>query len=173
MTYQTKTFTRIEIDEKAKRFIEKASKGDEIHIIAHRRRFADDPEEYARKLEEQRGYNHIPQDVRVLFLEIDGEVPSKFEEVLEVRGVNVGGCRVLRGESTVVPNAIAAFLLYLRDETGKTPNCYLGWTEGNPFAYVIRYILFGEGDTAPFTHEVLREAEPNLERRPIIHVGGR
>jgi hypothetical protein len=93
--------------------------------------------------------------------------------VLEVRGVNVGGYRVLRGESTVVPNAIAAFLLYLRDETGKTPNCYLGWTEGNPFAYVIRFILFGEGDTAPVIHEVLREAEPNLGRRPIIHVGGK
>ena len=90
-----------------------------------------------------------------------------------MRGVNVGGYSVLRGESTVVPNAIAAFLLYLRDETGKTPNSYLGWTEGNPFAYVLRYILFGEGDTAPVTHEVLREAEPNLERRPIIHVGGR
>jgi hypothetical protein len=165
---------RIELDEKAKRLIEETSKGDEIHIIAHRRRFADDPEEYARKLHEQREYNHIPKDVPVLFLEIDVEDPSEFEEeVLEMRGVNVGGHRVLRGESTVVPNAIAAFLLYLRDETGKMPNCYLGWTEGNPFAYVIRYILFGEGDTAPVTHEVLREAEPNLERRPIIHVGGK
>src|SRR5215213_1300800 len=164
---------RIEIDEKAKRFIEAASKEDELHIIAHRR-FSDDPEEYARKLEEQREYNHIPKDVPVLFLEIDVEDPSEFkEQVLEVRGVPVGGYRVLRGESTVVPNAIAAFLLYLRDETGKTPNCYLGWTEGNPFAHVLRYILFGEGDTAPVTHEVLREAEPNLERRPIIHVGGR
>ena len=165
---------RIELDEKAQRLIDEASKGDEIHIIAHRRRFADDPEEYARKLYEQREYNHIPKDVPVLFLEIDVEDPSEFgEEVLEVRGVNVGGYRVLRGESTVVPNAIAAFLLYLRDETGKTPNCYLGWTEGNPFAYVIRFILFGEGDTAPVIHEVLREAEPNLERRPIIHVGGK
>jgi len=164
----------IELDEKAHRFVEEASEGDEIHIIAHRRRYSDDPEEYARKLEEQREYNHIPEDVPVLFLEIDVEDPSEFEEeVLEVRGVNVGGYRVLRTESTVVPNAIAAFLLYLRDETGKTPNCYFGWTEGNPFVYVIRYILFGEGDTAPVTHEVLREAEGNLQQRPVIHVGGK
>jgi hypothetical protein len=33
---------------------------------------------------------------------------------------------------------------------------------------VVRYILFGEEDTAPVTHEVLREAEPDLERGPNI-----
>jgi hypothetical protein len=60
----------IEVDEKARRFIEEASKGDEIHVIAHRRRTGKDPEEYARKLEEQREYNHIPAGTPVLFLEI-------------------------------------------------------------------------------------------------------
>ncbi|HZB10681.1 MAG TPA: amino acid transporter [Rubrobacter sp.] len=162
----------IELDETALRFIEEASRGGEIHIVANRRQ-AGDEKEYARKLEEQRKDNRIPEDVPVLFLEIDVEDPSEFEEeVLEVRGVRVGDYRVLRAESTVVPNAIAAFLLHLRDTTGKTPNCYFGWTEGNPFLYVIRYILFGEGDTAPVTHEVLREAEPDIDRRPNINVGG-
>jgi len=164
---------RIELDEKARHFIEEASQGEEIHIIAHRRRSGNESKEYARKLAEQQEFNRVPKDVPVLFLEVEVEDASEFEEVLEARGVEVGGYKVLRAESAVVPNAIAAFLLYLRDETGKTPNCYFGWTEGNPFVYVVRYILFGEGDTAPVTHEVLREAEPDLERRPNINVGGR
>jgi hypothetical protein len=165
---------RIEVDEKARRFIEEASQGEEVHIIAHRSRSGNNPKEYVRKLAEQQEFNRIPEDVPVLFLEIDVEDASEFEEeVLEVRGVEVGGYKVLRAESAVVPNAIAAFLLYLRDTTGKTPNCYFGWTEGNPFVYVVRYILFGEGDTAPVTHEVLREAEPDVDRRPNINVGGR
>jgi hypothetical protein len=165
---------RIEVDEKARRFIEEASQGEEVHIIAHRSRSGNNPKEYVRKLAEQQEFNRIPEDVPVLFLEIDVEDASEFEEeVLEVRGVEVGGYKVLRAESAVVPNAIAAFLLYLRDTTGKTPNCYFGWTEGNPFVYVVRYILFGEGDTAPVTHEVLRGAEPDVDRRPNINVGGR
>jgi hypothetical protein len=164
---------RIELDEKANGFIKETSEGEEIHVIAHRRRPTNDPEEYARKLEEQRKYNRLPEEIPVLFLEIDVSDASEFTEVLNVRGVKVGDNKVLRAESPVVPNAIAAFLLYLRDQTGKIPNCYFGWTEGNPFVYVIRYILFGEGDTAPVTHEVLREAEPDLEQRPIIHVGGK
>jgi len=46
-----------------------------------------------------------------------------------------------------------------------------GWTEGNPITYLLKYLAFGEGDTAPVTREVLRQAEPDVAKRPRIHVG--
>jgi hypothetical protein len=163
---------RIEIDEAAQGFIQEAASGNGIHIVANRRQ-AGDEREYTLKEEEQREDNHIPAEEPILFLEVAVEDASQFEEVLEVRGVEIGGHKVLRAKSSVVPNAIAALLLHLRDTTGKTPHCYFGWAEGNPIAYLFRFILFGEGDTAPVTHEVLREAEPERKQRPAIHVGGR
>ena len=163
---------RIEMDEAANRFVDEASLGDEIHIVANRRQ-AGNVQEYDKKEKEQREDNHIPEDVPIIFLEVDVEDASEFEDVLEVWGVEVGSHKVLRAQSSVVPNAIAALLLHLRDTTGKTPHCYFGWTEGNPVVYLFRFLLFGEGDTAPVTHEVLREAQPDPEQRPAIHVGGR
>jgi hypothetical protein len=42
---------------------------------------------------------------------------------------------------------------------------------GNPIVYLLKFLAFGEGDTAPVTREVLRQSEPNPMRRPRIHVG--
>jgi hypothetical protein len=87
------------------------------------------------------------------------------------RGAAVGPYRVLRAQSAAVPNAIAAFLLYLRNQTDKIPHAYFNWSEGNPVLFLIPYVLNGQGDVAPLTREILRQAEPNPERRPAIHAG--
>jgi hypothetical protein len=161
---------RIDLDEAAKQFIDEVSRG-EIRIIANRCQKGD-REEYRLKEIEQRADNHIPKDDPVVFLEVKVCDASEFSDVMKIRGVTVDGYRVLRAESSTVPNAIAAFLLYLRDQTGKLPHGYFAWTEGNPLVYMLKYIFFGEGDTAPVTREVLRQAEDDPERRPAIHVGG-
>lgn len=89
-----------------------------------------------------------------------------------MRGVEVDGYRILRAEGAAVPNTIAAILLYLRDRTQKLPHVYFGWSEGNPIKFLLRFILFGEGDIPLVTREVLRKAERDTERRPVLHVGG-
>jgi len=46
---------------------------------------------------------------------------------------------MLRGESATAPNAIGAFLLYLRDRTGKVPHAYFIWTERDQRVEWLRY----------------------------------
>ena len=69
-----------------------------------------------------------------------------------------------------MPNAIAAVLLALRDGAGVVPKAYFQWSEGNPIRHLLEYLILGRGDTAPVVREILREAEPNPQRRPGIHV---
>jgi hypothetical protein len=129
------------------------------------------PEEYAHKLREAQESHHLPPNTRVLFVEVRPSDASEFSDVLNVAGADVGGHHVLRCASPAIPNAIAALLLFIRDQTRQVPHAYFGWTEGNPIAYLLKFLAFGEGDTAPVTREVLRQAEPDPELRPRIHVG--
>jgi hypothetical protein len=158
----------VDLDVDAEAFIE-TSHG-VVRIIANRPDTRHE-EEYAAKLREARASHHLPEHAHVLFLEIDRGDASTFSERLLVHGTKVGPYRVLRTTSPAVPNAIAALLLHVRDRTGHLPHAYFGWTEGNPIAYLLKFLAFGEGDTAPVTREVLRQAEDDPARRPRIHVG--
>jgi hypothetical protein len=162
---------KIELDESAQEFIEEARQSGHIRIVANRCDRGD-MREYEFKEREKRTDNHIPTRDPVVFFEVKPSDASDFSGALKVRGVEVGGYRVLRTESPAVPNAIAAFLLYLRDTTGEIPHIYFGWSEGNPLSYLFRYIFFGEGDTAPVTREILRQVEDDPDKRPGVHVGG-
>jgi hypothetical protein len=159
---------KITLDATAKRFIDEAAQGQTLRIVANEPRRCDDSE-YVRREREQREDNGIPPTEKVVFLEIYVPDGSEFSADLNVHGVEVGPHHVLRAESAAVANGIAAFLLYLRDQTGKVPHAYFNWSEGNPLLYLIRYVLSGHGEVAPITREVLREAEPDPARRPRIH----
>jgi hypothetical protein len=161
---------RVELDELAKQLVKQEAEG-QIHIIANKCQ-SGNVREYELKAREQREANGIPARATVLFLEVDVNESSEFADVMRIKGVEIGGYRVLRAQAPTVPNAIAAFLLHVQETTGKRPHCYFSWSEGNPLAHLVRFVVFGEGDTAPLTREVLRRAEPDPARRPAIHVGG-
>ncbi|MFD4537071.1 amino acid transporter [Kitasatospora sp. NPDC058397] len=162
--------TDVVLDDVAERF---------VRDYAHRplRLIANEPThrdvaEYRDKIRQIRADNDIPGEDDLVFVEVTVRDASDFETELTVRGeVLHGRYRVLTLESSSIPNAIAALALTIRDRTGQQPHLYFEWTEGNPFAQFLRFFLFGQGEVAPVTREVLREAEPDRSRRPRVHVG--
>lgn len=162
--------TSVTVDPMAERFVR--------DIASRRIRFiANEPDnrdiaEYREKVEQIRADHDLPAQEDFVFLEVTVLDPSEFESVMNVRGeVLHGRYRVLTLESSSIPNALAALLLHVRDTTGCIPHVYFEWTEGNPFTNFLRFFLFGQGEVAPVTREVLREAEPDRARRPRVHVG--
>ncbi|WP_112466111.1 APC family permease [Streptomyces triticisoli] len=162
--------TSVTLDDMAERFVRDIASR-KIRFIAHEphRR---DKAEYRDKLEQIHSENDIPATEDFVFVEVTVTDPSEFEAGLTVRGEVVHDrYRVLTLESSSVPNALAALLLHVRERTGRIPHIYFQWTEGNPLANFLRFFLFGQGEVAPVTREVLREAEPDRARRPRVHTG--
>nr|WP_211238257.1 APC family permease [Deinococcus pimensis] len=162
---------RVELDANARRFLNEAAAAGSLRFIANQLD-AGDAAEYSEKERDVRAETHLPSGEPFLFLEVTVADPSEFSDVLEVRGVEVAGYRILRVESSAVPNAIAAFLLWARDTYGELPHVYFQWIEGSPVLAAARFLVLGEGDIAPLTHEILRRAVRSAELRPVVHVGG-
>ena len=160
----------VEFDTTADRFLRDCARRN-IRLIANEPD-AGDTAEYVSKMRQVTHDNDLPDEGDIIFIEVIVTDPSDFETTLHVRGlVRAGSRRVLTFESSVVPNSLAAVLLAVRDRTGVNPHIYFEWTEGNPVTQFLRFLLFGVGEVAPVTREVLRRAEPDRTRRPHIHVG--
>ncbi|OII38374.1 amino acid transporter [Curtobacterium sp. MMLR14_010] len=160
----------IELDATARQFVEAdADQFSSVCIIANEPG-AGTAAAYRAKGREERRDSGIPARVPTMFLEVLPADSSDFEEDLVVEGHVVAGHRVLRVRSGNVPNTIASTLLAIRDIAGVVPSIYFEWNEGSPIRNAIRFVFTGVGDVAPVTREVLREAEPEVSRRPSVHV---
>ena len=161
--------TEVHLDPMAQLFVRDCARR-KLRLVANEPDSRDESE-YREKLWQIKHDHDLP-DEDIVFAEVTVGDPSDFESTLNVHGEVVHGrYRVLTMQSSTVPNALAALLLDVRDETGKVPHIYFEWTEGNPLANVLRFLFTGSGEVAPVTREVLREAEPDRNRRPRVHVG--
>jgi hypothetical protein len=160
----------ISFDAAAEEFIEAAAKCGTLYLIPNE---PDDRDgnEYRDKTREIRAENNLPKWAPLIFVEITVSDASDFETQLEIVGEERFGHRILTVRSSVVANTIAEIALAIRDRTTLVPHIYFTWTEGNPVTNLLRFLFVGDGEIAPVTREVLREAEPDPARRPRVHVG--
>ena len=163
---------RVEFDAAAQEVLERAAHDPQpIRFIANKLD-AGDTEEYHEKSLEVRVDNHLRAGDSAYFLEVEITDASDFATNVHVTSVDVGHHQVLRATGPSVPNVLAAVLLSIRDITSEPPHVYFEWSEKGPAQNALRFLFAGEGDVPPLTHEILRRAEPDPARRPVVHAGG-
>ncbi len=162
--------TDVELDPTAELFIRDCARRT-VRLIANEPD-ARDPAEYSEKRRQILRDHDLTDDQDFIFVEITVADPSEFATRLDVHGLVMHKkYRVLTLESATVPNALAALLLHIRDTTNRQPHLYLEWTEGHPAVNFLQFMMFGVGEVAPVTREVLRRSEPDRDRRPHVHAG--
>ena len=162
--------TEVELDRSAQMFIRDCARRT-VRLVANEPG-AGDAKEYSEKRAQIMKDHDLTDEQDFIFVEITVTDPSEFATRLGVHGdVKHHQYRVLTLESSTVPNALAALLLHIRDQTGHRPHIYFEWTEGHPAVNFLQFLFGGVGDVAPVTREVVRRAEPDRARRPHVHAG--
>lgn len=162
----------VALDASAAAFLDDAARWPQpLRIIANKLDDGSD-DEYREKALEVRIDNHLPARERAIFLEVVVPDASEFTSTVRVTFSQVGPHPVLRAEGPSVPNTLAAVLLRLSQMMPVAPHAYFEWSERPPAQNMLRFLLAGEGDIPPLTHEILRRSVPDAGRRPQIHVGG-
>ncbi|NUR10139.1 MAG: amino acid transporter [Nocardioidaceae bacterium] len=162
--------TEITYDSRAESFLRDCARRS-IRLVANEAD-ARDVAEYREKIRQIVDDHDLPNAGDIIFVEVQVGDYSDFESRIEVRGeVMHDEYRVLTVTGASVPNTLASLLLDIRDRTGVRPHIYFEWTEGDPAAHLLRFLLFGVGEVAPITREVLRRAESDRTLRPHIHAG--
>lgn len=163
---------RVLYDDSARMILDDAALGPQpLRFIANKIN-AGDKDEYRAKSLDVRMHNHLNARQGAIFLEVEISDASDFATTVHVGSAVVGGHYILRATGPSVPNVLAAVLLDVRDRVSKPPHIYFEWSEKAPGQNVLRFLLAGEGDIPPLTHEIIRRAEPDADRRPQVHVGG-
>lgn len=163
---------QVDIDDSAMAVLEEAIADPRPICFIANKLNADDTDEYDEKMLEVMLDNHLTAADDRVFLEVRVTDASDFLSRVTLTSVQVGKHRILRAEGAAVPNTIAAVLLRVRDLDDQVPHVYFEWSERPPGANALRFLLAGEGDIPPLTHEILRRAVPDEAQRPRVHVGG-
>ncbi|MFM7322805.1 MAG: APC family permease, partial [Armatimonadota bacterium] len=161
----------VEFDEAAVRMLETMATQSEVRFIANHPD-EEDASEYTKLARTAAWRHHFPEQERWAFVEVYVQDASSFSSTLRVEGLDVDGFWVLRCHGVAVPNAIAALLLEVRRRTNRQPHVYFQWIEASPLRFLAKFFLTGQGDVAPLTHEVLRRAEQDPGKRPVVHAAG-
>ncbi len=125
----------------------------------------------ADKEAEIRARHRLTPEIPVVFVEATLGDPSEFYQLPLVEAHQDDGRFVLRvTRCASIPHALAAVALEL-SKVGDPPEIHFGWSDENPIAANLKFVLFGQGNVPWMVRALIRRAEPRPERQPQVIIG--
>lgn len=125
----------------------------------------------AEKEEQIRKVHHLDANVPIVFVEATlGDVSEFYHspiiEVTEEEGRFI--IRVTKCAS--IAHTLASIALEL-SKSGTPPELHFGWSDENPLAMNLGFVLFGEGNIPWMVRELITKAEPDPAKQPRVIIG--
>ena len=125
----------------------------------------------AEKEEQIRRVHHLDAGVPIVFVEATlGDVSEFYHspiiEVTEEEGRFI--IRVTKCAS--IAHTLASIALEL-SKSGTPPELHFGWSDENPLAMNLGFVLFGEGNIPWMVRELIIKAEPDPAKQPRVIIG--
>lgn len=138
------------------------------YLVPHR---AGGARTLAEKEEQIRKDHHLDASVPIVFVEATlGDVSEFYHspviEVTEEEGRFI--VRVTKCAS--IAHTLASMALEL-SKCGKPPELHFGWSDENPLAMNLGFVLFGEGNVPWMVRELIQKAESDPAKQPRVIVG--
>ena len=116
--------------------------------------------------------HRIPPEMSIVFVEVNLSDASEFlqEPWMEIQQEE-GRFIVKVTHSASIAHVLAALALDMA-KVGRPPEIHFGWTDDTPLSGTLGFLFFGEGNVPWMVRELIRRAEPNEEKRPLIVVAG-
>jgi len=126
----------------------------------------------AQKEAQIRREHRIPRDLMVVFVEVDLADASEFvnEPVMRVRQEE-GRFVIKITNAASIAHTLAAVALEMA-KVGRPPEIHFGWTDESPVSGTLGFLMFGQGNVPWMVRELLRRAEPDVTKRPLILIAG-
>jgi hypothetical protein len=116
--------------------------------------------------------HRIPRDLMIVFVEVVLADASEFvnQPVLEVKEEDGRYVMKITGAASIA-HTLAAVALEMA-KVGRPPEIHFGWTDDSPVSGTLGFLLFGEGNVPWLVRDLIRRAEPDEARRPLIIIAG-
>jgi len=126
----------------------------------------------ANKEAQIRREHRIPRDLMIVFIEVELADASEFvnEPVMRISQEEGRYVMKITGAASIA-HTLAAVALEMA-KVGRPPEIHFGWTDDSPVSGTLGFLLFGEGNVPWIVRDLIRRAEPEEARRPLIIIAG-